>query len=113
MLSAKLALQTHSCGQNYAVIRLGRQRFRCVECKKTYGEPLTDRLPGSSIPLATVEKVLQLLIEGCAVRSVERISGLHRDTILKLMVAAGEKCEKLMGRLIVNVPVQDVQADEM
>jgi hypothetical protein len=30
-----------------------------------------------------------------------------------LLVLAGEKCEKLMGRLIVNVPVKDVQADEI
>jgi len=60
-----------------------------------------------------LEKVLQLLIEGCSVRSIERLSGLHRDTILKLLVAAGERCEKLLGRLIVNVPVQDVQADEI
>lgn len=37
----------------------------------------------------------------------------NHDTILKLLVAAGEKCEKLMGRLIVNVPVKDVQCDEM
>jgi IS1 family transposase len=29
------------------------------------------------------------------------------------MVAAGEKCEKLMARLIVNVPVQDIECDEM
>ncbi len=46
-------------------------------------------------------------------RAAERISGLHRDTILKLLVTAGEKCEKLMGRLIVNVPVKDVEADEV
>jgi hypothetical protein len=32
---------------------------------------------------------------------------------MKLLVAAGEKCETLMGRLIVNVPVRDVQADEI
>src|SRR5580658_8384662 len=100
-------------GQRFGTNRNGSQRFRCVACKKTYSEKLTDRLPGSTIPLATVENVLQLLIEGCSVRSIERISGLHRDTILKLMVAAGEKCEKLMGRLIVNVPVRDVQADEI
>src|SRR5580700_2598961 len=100
-------------GQRFGTNRNGSQRFRCVECKKTYSEKLTDRLPGSTIPLATVENVLQLLLEGCSVRSTERISGLHRDTILKLLVAAGEKCEKLMGRLIVNVPVADVQADEI
>jgi transposase-like protein/IS1 family transposase len=100
-------------GQRFGTNRNGSQRFRCVECKKTYSEAITDRLPGSTIPLATVENVLQLLIEGCSVRSVERISGLHRDTILKLLVAAGEKCEALLGRLIVNVPVTDIQADEI
>jgi transposase-like protein/IS1 family transposase len=99
-------------GQRFGTNRNGSQRFRCVECKKTYSEPM-DRLPGSTIPMDKVEQVLQLLIEGCSVRSTERISGLHRDTILKVLVAAGEKCEKLMGRLIVNVPVKDVQADEM
>jgi hypothetical protein len=56
-----------------------------------------DRLPGFTIPLATVEKVVQLLIEGCSVRAAERISGLHGDTILKLLVTAGDKCEKLHG----------------
>jgi transposase-like protein/IS1 family transposase len=99
--------------QRFGTNRNGSQRFRCVECKKTFSEKLTDRIAGSTIPMAIVEKVLQLLIEGCSVRSAERISGLHRDTILKLLVAAGEKCEKLMGRLIVNVPVKDIEADEI
>jgi transposase-like protein len=39
-----------------------------------------------------------MLLEGASVRSTERLTGLHRDTILRLLVAAGEKCEKLMGR---------------
>jgi transposase-like protein/IS1 family transposase len=98
-------------GQRFGTNRNGSQRFRCVPCKRTYSAKLTDRIAGSTIPLATVEKVLQFLIEGCSVRSVERISGLHRDTILKLLVAGGQNCEALLGRLIVNIPVQDVQAD--
>src|SRR5437016_14475099 len=32
---------------------------------------------------------------------------------MKILVKAGEKCEKIMGRLIVNVPVKDVQCDEI
>lgn len=32
---------------------------------------------------------------------------------MKLLVKAGEKCETFMGRLIVNVPVKDVQCDEI
>jgi lambda repressor-like predicted transcriptional regulator len=48
---------------------------------------------------------LQLLIEGNSIRSTERIAGIDRNTIMKLLVLAGEKCERLMGRVIVNVPV--------
>lgn len=58
-------------------------------------------------------KVLQLLVEGCSIRTVERITEVHRDTILKVLVHAGEKCEALMGRMIVNVPVKDVECDEL
>jgi transposase-like protein len=99
--------------QRFGTNRNGSQRFRCVECKKTFSAKPADRVEGSYIEMARVEKVLQLLIEGCSVRSIERISGLHRDTILKLLVTAGEKCEALMGRLIVNVPVKDVECDEI
>ncbi|MGI8741772.1 MAG: IS1 family transposase [Bryobacteraceae bacterium] len=56
---------------------------------------------------------LQLLIEGNSIRSTERITGVDKNTIMKLLVFAGERCEKLMGRLIVNVPVKDVQCDEI
>ena len=99
--------------QRFGTNRNGSQRFRCVECKKTFSAKPADCIEGSYIEMARLEKVLQLLLEGCSVRSVERISGLHRDTILKVLVAAGEKCEALLGRLIVNVPVKDVECDEI
>ncbi len=56
---------------------------------------------------------LQLLIEGTSVRATERISGLDKNAIMRLLVLAGEKCEKLMGRLLVNIPVRDVECDEI
>ena len=52
---------------------------------------------------------LRLLIEGNSIRSTERITNLDRNTIMKILTLAGEKCEALMGHLIVNVPVRDVQ----
>ena len=65
------------------------------------------------LPVDKAELVLRLLLEGNSVSSTERVSGVHHTTILKLLVLTGEKCEKIMGRLIVNVPVRDVQADEI
>jgi len=41
------------------------------------------------------------------------LTEVHRDTILRLLVLAGERCEKLLGEKIRNVPVQDVQLDEI
>jgi IS1 family transposase len=53
------------------------------------------------------------LVEGNSVRSIERMTGIHRDTILRLMVHVGSTCEGIMGRLIWGVPVKDVQCDEI
>jgi IS1 family transposase len=38
---------------------------------------------------------------------------VHRDTVLDLMIRVGAKCERLMQELIKDVPVKDVQADEL
>jgi transposase-like protein len=93
--------------------RNGLQRFRCQSCGKTYTEDHKRPLGGMTIEPEKAGLALQLLIEGTSIRSTERITGLHRDTILKLLVRAGENCEKILGRLLVNVPVRDVQCDEI
>jgi IS1 family transposase len=56
---------------------------------------------------------VRLFVEGCSVRSIERISGTHRDTILKILVIVGERCERLLENLIHGLPVRDVECDEI
>ncbi|HEV2856601.1 MAG TPA: hypothetical protein VHC97_27690 [Thermoanaerobaculia bacterium] len=56
---------------------------------------------------------LSMLTEGASIRSTERISGVHRDTIMRLLRLAGAKCEALLNRLVRGVEVEDVQADEL
>lgn len=56
---------------------------------------------------------LQLLVEGNSVRSTERITGVHRDTILDLLLIVGERCEQLMADGIKGLTVRDVQCDEI
>lgn len=41
-----------------------------------------------------------LRAEGCSVRTVQRIPSVHRDTIMRLLVTAGERCESLPAPLI-------------
>ena len=40
--------------------------------------------------------VISCLIEGCSARSTERLTGVDRNTILRLLAIAGRKCEALM-----------------
>lgn len=93
--------------------RNGLQRFRCTKCGKTLTEEHTRPLDDMRLPLDRAVPILKLLLEGMSVRSVERVTEVHRDTILRLLVLAGERCQTLMVEKIVNLPVQDVQADEI
>ena len=90
----------------------GSQRWRCADCGKTYSEA-PDHTDGFYLDMDKMVMICNLLVEGVSIRSIERITGVHRDTILKVLVHAGEKCAALMGRLIVNVPVKDVECDEI
>jgi IS1 family transposase len=65
------------------------------------------------LPVEKACSILQLLLEGMSIRSTERVTGVHRDTILKLLVQAGDRCQTLMVQRVVNLNVQDVQADEI
>ena len=105
----------HNCRtarKRFGKHRNGLQRFRCRQCSKTFTEPQEKPLDGRYLPSEKITMVIRLLLEGCSVRATARVTGVHHTTILSMLVQAGEKCEKLMGRLIVNVPVRDVQVDE-
>jgi IS1 family transposase len=56
---------------------------------------------------------LQLLLEGNSVRSTERITGVHRDTILSLLEVVGLRAEKLLSEKIRGLRVRDVECDEI
>ncbi len=53
------------------------------------------------------------MLEGVSVRSIERLTDTHRDTVLKLLVQAGADCKRFLQTAIHAVPVDDVQCDEI
>jgi transposase-like protein/IS1 family transposase len=103
----------NSQAKKFGTHRNGLQRFRCTLCGKTFTETHTAPLDAMRIPFAKAELILKLMVEGMAIRSIERLTGVHRDTIMDLLVLAGDRCEKLMEKKISKVPVSDVQADEI
>jgi hypothetical protein len=57
--------------------------------------------------------VLSLLVEGNCLRSVTRLTGVHRTTAMKLMLRAGERCRALLGRWMQNLTLGHLEIDEI
>ncbi|NOT46618.1 MAG: IS1 family transposase [Acidobacteria bacterium] len=91
--------------------RKGNQRFRCLSCGKTF--TTTERLEGKNLSADKIELCIKLLVEGNSVRSTERITGVHRDTVLRLLETVGERCLMLQETLVKGVKVANVEADEI
>ena len=93
--------------------RNGLQRFRCAQCGKTFTEEHARLFAPMTVPEDKALLAVQLLIEGASVRTVERVTGLHRDSILRLLVLAGERCIALMDTAMRNLRCEHIQADEI
>lgn len=65
------------------------------------------------IPVEKQEQIIAALIEGCSIRSTERLTGCHRDTIMRFMVRAGEHCDGLMRQSFQDLQLGVVQCDEL
>ena len=93
--------------------RKGNQRFYCPSCSKSFIESQDKPLENMYLPIETAALCIALLVEGNSLRSTERLTGVSLPTLLKLLVVAGEKCEKLLDDRIKDVPVRDVECDEI
>jgi len=59
------------------------------------------------------EAIIAALVEGNSIRSTERMVGVHRDTIMRLLVDVGEGCEALLNEKMRNLPCRRIQVDEI
>lgn len=57
--------------------------------------------------------VVAALVEGVSIRSIERLTGVHRDTIMRLTVRVGENCQQIMAERMRNLTCAKVQVDEI
>jgi transposase-like protein/IS1 family transposase len=93
--------------------RNGLQRYRCSQCRKTFTEDHTRPLAEMRLPMDKAESILKLLVEGMSLRSIERVTGVHRDTIMRLLLLAGERSQQLMDAKMRNLSARYLQVDEI
>ena len=55
---------------------------------------------------------LKMLCEGSSIRSVERTTDVHRDTVMRLMVRFGDACGEFLDRELMDIETDHVELDE-
>ena len=65
--------------------------------------------------LETEKKVMavSMLCEGNSIRAIERMTGVHRDTIMRLGLRMGEACQKIMDTKMRGLSCKQVECDEI
>src|SRR5712691_4433628 len=58
-------------------------------------------------------QVIACLTEGMSIRSAERLTGVHRDTIMRLGARVGRGCDELHDRMVVGLRVGRLELDEL
>jgi len=105
---------THNCRTECRKFgkRKERQRYQCTQCHKVFTDARDNTLDG----MYCLSRRLKWFSSSCSKVILFRAwsaYGRYQKTILKLLVLAGEKCERIIAKKIVNVQVRDVEFDEV
>ena len=58
-------------------------------------------------------QAVSLLCEGNSIRSIERITGIHRDTVMRLGVRVGDACAKIQDEKMRGLNCAQIEVDEI
>jgi len=65
------------------------------------------------LPAEKQTAIIAALTEGCSIRATERLTGVHRDTIMRLAVKIGEGCAMLHHGMMRDLQVGRIELDEI
>ena len=61
------------------------------------------------LPTEKKALIISMLAEDSSIRAIERITGVHRDTIMRLGVRVGEACKKLHDEKMRNLSATQIE----
>ena len=65
------------------------------------------------LPTEKKVAVVSMLAEGNSIRAIERMTGIHRDTVMRLGVRVGEGCAKIQDAKMRGLNCARVEVDEI
>jgi transposase-like protein/IS1 family transposase len=92
----------------------GRWRqLKCVVCGKHFQETIGTVFYGSRVPAQDIMRAIVSLCEGVSPRKVARIFEVDKDTVFGWLVEAAKHSEAVIGYVMHNLQLSQVQMDEL
>jgi len=67
----------------------------------------------NNLPIEIKTAAISMLCEGSSIRAIERITKVHRDTIMRLGVRVGTMCGRIQNAKMRNIKSTEIQIDEL
>src|SRR5881392_2526680 len=67
----------------------------------------------NKLPIEKKVTVISMLAEGASIRSIERITGVNRNTIMNLGVRVGQACKRIMDEKFMELTCKQIEIDEI
>ena len=93
--------------------KTGRQRYFCKHCGKFFMETKGTLLYHKHLSEEEIIFICKLLVEKNGIRSIERITGHHRDIIGRLLNDLAEHAREMNEFLIQDVKLSPIECDEL
>lgn len=67
----------------------------------------------NNLPMERQTQVISALVEGNSIRATVRMTGVAKDTVLKLLANIGRACAEFQDEALRNLPCKRIQCDEI
>jgi transposase-like protein len=97
----------------YGKNRAGHQLYKCLHCRHFFSETILTPLYHKHLSETEIIRISKLLVEKNGIRSIERITGHHRDTIGNLLEDMAEHAEQVNKTLLRDLNLTQYEMDEL
>ena len=67
----------------------------------------------NKLPTETRAQIIGLMVEGMSIRAITRMTGVSKNTVVKLLVDAGQACAAYQDKTLRDLPCKRLQLDEI
>ncbi|MCK4348511.1 MAG: IS1 family transposase, partial [Thermoplasmatales archaeon] len=93
--------------------RAGHQQYYCNHCSKWFVETTNTPLYHKHLSKDEIINICKHLVEKNGIRSIERLTGHHRDTISRLLEDLAEHAAFVNEFLIQELELTPIECDEL